>query len=99
MAPSKVYFANFRTHDKVSLPQRLRKLIEKAGIENIDFSGKYTAIKIHFGEMGNLAYLRPNYARVIVDKVTELGGRPFLTDCNTLYVGSRKNALDHLETA
>ena len=99
MAPSKVYFANFRTHDKISLPERLRQLLRKAGIENIDFSEKYTAIKIHFGEMGNLAYLRPNYARVVVDEVTRLGGKPFLTDCNTLYVGSRKNALDHLETA
>ncbi|MCR5824953.1 MAG: DUF362 domain-containing protein, partial [Oscillospiraceae bacterium] len=48
---------------------------------------------------GNLAYLRPNYARVVVDYVKERGGKPFLTDCNTLYVGSRKNALDHLDTA
>ena len=31
--------------------------------------------------------------------VKELGGKPFLTDCNTLYVGGRKNALDHLESA
>jgi len=99
MAPSKVYFASFRTHDRESLPARLRKLITKAGIEHIDFDGKYAAIKIHFGEMGNLAFLRPNYARVVADKVAELGGKPFLTDCNTLYVGSRKNALDHIETA
>ena len=99
MAASKVYFANFRTHDHESLPERLRRLIVKAGIGDIDFDGKYAAIKIHFGEMGNLAYLRPNYARVVVDEITRLGGKPFLTDCNTLYVGSRKNALDHIETA
>ena len=42
---------------------------------------------------------RPNYAKVVVDLVKELGGKAFLTDCNTLYVGSRKNALDHLDTA
>ena len=70
-----------------------------AGFETIDFTDKYAAIKIHFGEYGNLAFLRPNYARVVADYVKELGGKPFLTDCNTLYVGSRKNALDHLETA
>ena len=57
------------------------------------------AIKIHFGELGNLAFLRPNFARYVADYVKELGGYPFLTDCNTLYVGSRKNALDHLDTA
>lgn len=73
--------------------------MKTAGFETIDFTDKYAAIKIHFGEYGNLAFLRPNYARVVADYVKELGGKPFLTDCNTLYVGSRKNALDHLETA
>ena len=46
-----------------------------------------------------MAHLRAGYARVIVDLVKDLGGKPFLTDANTMYVGSRKNALDHLETA
>ena len=31
--------------------------------------------------------------------VKELGGKPFLTDCNTLYPGSRKHALEHLDCA
>ena len=52
-----------------------------------------------FGEMGNISYLRPNYAKAVVDVVKELGGKPFLTDCNTLYPGSRKNALEHLYCA
>ena len=61
---------------------------------------KYVAIKIHFGEPGNLSYLRPNYAKTVADIVKDLGGKPFLTDCNTLYVGGRKkNALDHIDTA
>lgn len=58
-----------------------------------------TAIKIHFGEPGNLSFLRPNWAKAVADVVKELGGRPFLTDCNTLYVGRRKDALEHLESA
>ena len=58
-----------------------------------------TAIKMHFGEPGNLSYLRPNYAKAVADVVRELGGRPFLTDCNTLYVGRRKDALEHLSSA
>lgn len=52
-----------------------------------------------FGELGNLSFLRPNYARAVVDVVKELGGKPFLTDCNTMYPGSRKNALEHLYCA
>ena len=58
-----------------------------------------TAIKIHFGEPGNLSYLRPNWAKAVADIVKEFGGRPFLTDCNTLYVGRRKDALEHIESA
>lgn len=96
---SKVYFTNFRAKPGLNLLQKLEKLIKKAGIENIDFENKYVAIKIHFGEPGNLAYLRPNYSKVVVDLVKKLGGKPFLTDCNTLYVGGRKNALDHLDAA
>ncbi len=96
---SKVYFADFHTKPKENLLQKLRRLIISAGIDQIDFQNKFTAIKMHFGEPGNLAYLRPNYARVVAEQVRERGGRPFLTDCNTLYAGRRKNALEHLDAA
>lgn len=97
---SKVYFTNFRTTQRENLPQKLARLVRQAGmLDKIDFENKYTAIKIHFGEPGNLSYLRPNYAKVIVDLIKERGGRVFLTDCNTLYVGRRKNALDHMDAA
>lgn len=100
MTPSKVYFTDLRTKMYGDgLPTKLRRLILAAGMDKIDFDGKFVAIKIHFGELGNLSFLRPNYARVVVDLVKELGGKPFLTDCNTLYPGFRKNALEHLECA
>jgi len=99
MEGSTVYFTTFKTNYNENLLQKLHRLMKQAGFENIDFKDKYAAIKIHFGEYGNLAFLRPNYAKVVADYVKELGGKPFLTDCNTLYVGSRKNALDHLDTA
>ena len=99
MGPSKVYFTDMRALPGTNLQQKLKRLILKAGIGQIDFQDKYAAIKIHFGEPGNLSYLRPNFAKTVADAVKELGGRPFLTDCNTLYVGRRKNALDHIEAA
>lgn len=100
MEKSKVYFTDFRTgYNGTPLPLKLKKLIKKAGIESIDMNNKFVAIKIHFGELGNMAYLRPQYAKAVADVVKELGGKPFLTDCNTLYPGSRKNALDHLSCA
>ena len=100
MAPSKVYFTDLHVTFQENLLQKLARLVKTAGmLDQIDFSNKYTAIKIHFGEPGNLSYLRPNYSKVLVDLIKAQGGRVFLTDCNTLYVGRRKNALDHLDTA
>ena len=99
MEKSKVFFTDMRALPGTSLPDKLKKLIKKAGIGDIDFEKKITAIKIHFGEPGNLSFLRPNYAKAVADVVKELGGRPFLTDCNTLYVGRRKDALEHLSAA
>ena len=97
---SKVYFTDFRATPRENLPKKLARLVKQAGmLEGIDFANKYTAIKIHFGEPGNLSYLRPNYSKVVIDLIKEQGGRVFLTDCNTLYVGRRKNALDHLDAA
>ncbi len=100
MEKSKVYFADFRTVAfGDGLTKKLQKLIRTAGIGSIDMDGKFVAIKIHFGEAGNISFLRPNWARAVVDVVKELGGKPFLTDCNTMYPGSRKNALEHLYCA
>lgn len=99
MAVSNVYYTNMRTTLTENLLQKLERLVKKAGMMDIDFNNKYTAIKIHFGEPGNLAYLRANYSKVLVDLIRTQGGKVFLTDCNTLYVGRRKNALDHLDAA
>ena len=99
MNKSKVYFSNLRAKPGMNLLQKLERLIRTAGMEEIDFKGKLTAIKIHFGEPGNLAYLRPNYAKVVADVIKSLGGKPFLTDCNTLYVGRRKDAIEHMDAA
>lgn len=99
MAKSKVYFTDFRARLGEGLPTKFKRLIKQAGIDKIDMENKFVAIKMHFGELGNISYLRPNYAKAVADVVKELGGKPFLTDCNTLYPGSRKNALEHLECA
>lgn len=100
MESSKVFYTDFRTSiNGESMPAKLKRLARKAGIADIDMGGKFVAIKMHFGELGNISYLRPNYAKAIVDLVKELGGKPFLTDCNTMYPGYRKNALEHLECA
>ena len=75
MEQSKVYFTTFKATEHENLLQKLHRLMKTAGFEQIDFTDKYAAIKIHFGEYGNLAFLRPNYAKVVADYVKELGGK------------------------
>ena len=96
---SKVYFTSVRTKVGTSLLDKLSLLLDKAGFKELDLEKKFVAIKIHFGERGNLTFLRPNFSRVVADKIKKMGGKPFLTDCSTLYVGSRKDAIEHIETA
>ena len=88
-----------RTKVGESLLIKMDRLIQKAGIKEIDFKQKYVAIKLHYGEPGNLSFLRPNFAKTLADRIKKLGGMPFLTDCNTLYVGRRNNGIVHLEAA
>jgi uncharacterized Fe-S center protein len=99
MSVPKVYFTNLRAKPSQNLLKKLEALIVKAGIDKIDFERKIVAIKIHFGEPGNMAYLRPNYAARIVKYLKSKEAIPFLTDCNTLYYGRRSNAPNHLEAA
>lgn len=96
---SKVYFTNLRSTPSKNLLKKLETLVVKAGIDTIEFEKKLVAIKVHFGEPGNMAYLRPNYAAVIVKLLKKKEAIPFLTDCNTLYSGRRSNAPAHIEAA
>jgi len=97
---SPVYFANLRSHSANSNKvNKIRKLFEAAGFANFISRDELTAVKVHFGEKGNDGYVNPVFVRQVVDKIKEKGGKPFVTDCNTLYLGSRHNAVDHLITA
>jgi uncharacterized protein len=99
MAKSTVYFTNLRTDPTNNLLDKLRNLVVKAGFLDIDLNRKMVAIKIHFGEPGNLAFIRPNFIAVMVKLIKENDGLPFLTDSNTLYKGKRSNAVQHLQSA
>lgn len=96
---SKVFFTDMHVRTGDTLLAKFERLIVRAGIDEIDFTDKFVAVKVHFGEVGNLAFLRHQYAKVLCDHIKQRGGKPFLTDCNTLYVGYRNNALNHLDAA
>ncbi|AGB40340.1 uncharacterized Fe-S center protein [Halobacteroides halobius DSM 5150] len=97
---SDVYYSNMRTRDKKNnLVNKLSRLFKKAGFEGMIDKDDLWAIKIHFGEKGGNAFIRPMFARRMVKEIKEQAGSPFLTDANTLYSGARSNAVDHLNTA
>jgi len=96
---SQVLFADLRARNNESLPAKIGRLLKAAELERAIKKGGLAAVKIHFGERGNTAFVRPVLVRPVVDAVREAGGKPFLTDSGTLYAGSRGNAVDHLATA
>lgn len=96
---SKVYQIDLRADQGRSLLKKIELLAEAAGVESVVRRHGLTAVKLHFGERGNTAFVRPLLVRPIVDAIRKAGGKPFLTDANTLYVGTRGNAVDHLNTA
>ncbi len=96
---SKVFFTKITGDYKANLFQRIVNMCNSAGLRQKVKEKDLVAIKLHFGELGNAAFIRPIFFREIVNEIKKLGGKPFLTDANTLYVGSRSNSVDHLETA
>jgi uncharacterized Fe-S center protein len=96
---SSVFFMDLTATSRENLPQKLSRLVKKAGIKKILSKEDLTAVKIHFGEQGNTSFIRPVYIRQIIQTIRETKATPFLTDANTLYVGSRSDALSHIKTA
>ena len=94
-----VWFVPVHTPAKESLVARCGKLAERAGLRDVIAKDDFVAVKVHFGEAGNTGFISPVFAREIVRLVREAGGRPFLTDANTLYSGQRANAVDHITCA
>jgi uncharacterized Fe-S center protein len=96
---SVVYFSNMRAKRSMSLPDKVERLCKKLAVFKNIKKGELVAITLHFGERGNTSFVRPLYIRRIVDLVRKAGGKPFLTDANTLYRGERSNAVDHFNLA
>ena len=100
---SKVYFMDARSDSlQTGLVPKMLTVFEGAGFDKIIKQNDVVAIKVHCGEWNNSSYLRPVYARALVDHVKSLGGRPFVCDTTTLPYApyaSRVTELDLLSTA
>lgn len=97
---SKVYFTDLRSrnpHD--NRVNKIKRLFDESGLNNLMERNGLTAVKLHFGEEGNDSFIKPIFIRPVVEKIIENMGKPFLTDTNTLYYGSRHDSVQHLKTA
>lgn len=94
-----VYFMDLTATSRENLPTKLNRLVKKAGIKKVLSKDDLVAVKIHFGEQGNTAFIRPVYIRQLIQTIRETKATPFLTDANTLYVGTRSDAVSHIKTA
>jgi uncharacterized Fe-S center protein len=95
---SKVFFADLKAGGKTLL-DKIDSLLDRTDLKGKIRERDLVAIKLHFGEKGNTAFVRPIFLRRVVDRVKQYKGKPFLTDTNTLYRGMRQEAISHLTTA
>lgn len=96
---SQVFFTDFSTSLRCNIFKKLSELFSALNPTQHITKGDLVAVKLHFGEAGNLAFVSPPFVQVIVDELLAMGSKPFLTDTNTLYVGSRAESVTHLHTA
>lgn len=96
---STVYHIDLRATFQENLPEKLGRLLVTAGLEGVLAERELTAVKIHFGEKGNTAFINPVFVRTIIETIKGTGAIPFLTDTNTLYAGTRSDTPSHLATA
>lgn len=99
MNNSDVFFSDLRADHRRNMLQKVEALLLAGGLENKISKGDLVAVKLHFGEFGNTGFIRPVFVRQVVETLKGLGAKPFITDANTLYVGTRSDSVSHLNTA
>jgi uncharacterized protein len=96
---SEVFFSPLDNKKFISPLNKITRLLEKCDIKARFKKNDLIALKVHFGEMGNTAFVRPIFLRPVIEAVKSIGAKPFLTDTNTLYAGMRTNSVDHIHNA
>lgn len=82
-----------------SLAAGLDRLLDLSDVGLVVRRNEIAAVKMHFGESNETGHVRPHFIRRIVLWLARRGARPFVTDTNTLYRGSRSDSVAHLRTA
>jgi len=80
---SKIYFADARAKGydfKYSFIAKFEQILNMIDFKEFISKKDYVAIKTHFGSYGGHRIVRPIFLRKVVEKVKEVGGKPFVTD-------------------
>lgn len=75
--------------------KELPELVSRAGLQQVIAKDDFVAIKIHFGEEGNIGYIKPQFIKPLIQLTKELKTIPFITDASTIYRGKRSDAVNH----
>ncbi len=96
---SKVFFHDAHASSKRNRLDKVADLFRRAKFSSLFSEGERVAVKVHWGEPGNVGFVPPPYVRTVVELIRDAGGRPFVTDTNTLYTGMRGDAVDNIRAA
>jgi uncharacterized Fe-S center protein len=96
---AEVYFSNCRSKARLSLIDKIGRLFQAAGFPDLIGRGRKVAIKVHWGEPGNVGFIPHPYSAKVVSEIKRAEGIPFVTDSNTLYAGERYHAITNLMAA
>ncbi len=96
---TKVYFIDIHSSATKNIFQKLASLLDLPDLKEKLCLDDLLPIKLHFGEPGGWGYINPKFVKCLTDKIKTAGGKPFLTDSSTVYIGGRSEAVSHLETA
>jgi len=97
---SKVYLIRVREGEDVSgIVLKLKRLLDESCVLDFIRPDSKVAIKMHFGEEGNTGFVKPDYLRVVCERIFAKGAKAIAADTNTLYKGRRTNSADHLALA
>ena len=97
---SKVFFIPAEAKEPAEvLAEKAKKAYLAMGLNDRIAEGDFAALKIHFGEVGNTGYIKPQWLTGLIWEVRQKTNHAFLTDSNTLYAGNRSNSIDHLRLA
>jgi len=97
---SKVFFIAVSEKDALdTVRMNLSSLLSQSRLFDVLKPRDNVVIKMHFGEEGNTGYVRPEYVRVIYDRITHNKALAVVADTNTLYKGRRTNSVEHKNLA